>query len=301
MVLVGGSVAVSHALAAAPLFTAQAARYAAASLVLLGLSKSGLARDSAGTDASVALAADTRARAATGIALPRGRDWLYLIGIALTGLVLFNVALVRGVEHAEPAVIAVAVASVPVVLGIVGPLVEGHSPARRILVAAVIVTVGSALVEGTGRTDGQGVAWAAVALFGEASFTLLAVPVLPRLGPWGVSLHTSWLAAALLAIAGLVVEGPAAVTRLTAEDWAALAYQAVMVTAVAFVLWYSTVAAFGAARVGLLTGIAPVSAAMAGTLTDGRVPSLLVWTGILVVAAGLAVGLRGESAAARGR
>jgi hypothetical protein len=46
----------------------------------------------------------------------------------------------------------------------------------------VVVTAGSALVEGAGRTDPVGVAWSAVALCCEAAFTLLAVPVLPRHG-----------------------------------------------------------------------------------------------------------------------
>ena len=54
------------------------------------------------------------------IVRPRGGEWLWLGGIAATGLVLFNVAVVRGVGHAEPAVIAVAVACVPVVIGLLG-------------------------------------------------------------------------------------------------------------------------------------------------------------------------------------
>ncbi|HQU41494.1 MAG TPA: hypothetical protein PK867_01725, partial [Pirellulales bacterium] len=47
----------------------------------------------------------------------------------------------------------------------------------------------------------------AVALACEAGFTLLAVPVLGRLGAWGVSLHAVWIAALMLAALGLVGEG----------------------------------------------------------------------------------------------
>jgi threonine/homoserine efflux transporter RhtA len=64
-----------------------------------------------------------------------------------------------------------------------------------------------------------------------------------------------------------------------------------MVTAVAFILRYSTVAALGAGAVGLLTGMAPVSAAFTGIATGSRAPSLLVWGGVLVVVCGLAAGL----------
>lgn len=278
MCLVGGSVGVSRELTSAPLFTAQAIRYAAASLILLALAKA----------------------ARVPIVRPRGRDWLWLTGIAALGLVLFNVAIVRGVAHAEPAVIAVAVACVPVVLGVIGPLAEGRRPDRRVLLAAVVVTAGSALVEGTGRADAIGIGWAAVALVCEASFTLLAVPVLGRHGAWGVSLHSVWIGAVMLALLGLAGEGPQAAGRLSGAEWAAMAYLAIMVTAVAFLLWYSTVAALGAGAVGLLTGAAPISAAFTGIATGGRVPGPPVWIGVLVVISGLAVGLvrRGKRAAA---
>lgn len=281
MVFVGSSVGVSRTLTAAPLFTAQAIRYLAASLILLALAR----------------------RLGVRLTWPRGREWLWLGGIAATGLVLFNVAIVRGVSHAEPAMIAVAVACVPVLLGVLGPLLQGQPPRRRILAAAAIVTGGAVLVEGAGRADAEGIAWAALALACEASFTLLAVPVLPRHGAWGVSVHSVWLGAAMFAAGSLATEGPRAAARLTPADLAAIGYLAVLVTVVAFLLWYSTVAALGPGRVGLLTGIAPVSAALTGIATGSRPPTPLMWTGMAVVVAGLVAGLwtRSEPAPAVGR
>ena len=270
MTCVGGSVAVSAALAHAPLFTVQALRYAVASLLL------------------VAFARLSRAR----LVRPRGTEWWWLIGIAATGLVIFNVALVQGAKHAEPAVLGVAVACVPLLLAALGPLLEGRGPSYPVLAGALVVTTGAALVQGLGRTDGIGLVWAAVTFACEAAFTLLAVPVLTRHGPAGVSVHTTWLAATMLAVLGLVREGPAAVFRLTGRELLAGAYLAVAVTAVAFVLWYACVERLGAGRAGLLTGIAPIAAAAGGVAMGGPVPQPLVWAGIAVVAAGLAVGLR---------
>ncbi|MGW7438192.1 DMT family transporter [Streptomyces sp. NPDC054849] len=270
MALVGSSVTVSRALADAPLFAPQAVRYAVAALLLLALARA----------------------AGVPVLRPRGREWLWLAGIAATGLVLFNVAVVRGVAHAEPAVIAVAVASVPIVLGLMGPFLEGRRPSRQVLLAAPVVVAGAMLVEGTGRTDAAGVAWAALALACEAAFTLLAVPVLRRHGPWGVSVHAVWLGALMLAGLTVVFESPADLASLGPAQWAATGYLAVMVTAVAFLLWYRTVAAVGAGRAGLLTGVAPLAAAGAGILTGSGVPGPAVWLGLLVVIAGLAAGLR---------
>lgn len=270
MALVGSSVTVSRALVDAPLFAPQAVRYAVAALLLLALARA----------------------AGVPVLRPRGREWLWLAGIAATGLVLFNVAVVRGVGHAEPAVIAVAVACVPILLGLMGPFMEGRRPSRQVLLAAPVVVAGAVLVEGTGRTDAAGVAWAALALACEAAFTLLAVPVLRRHGPWGVSIHAVWLGALMLAGLTVVFDRPSDLASLGATQWAAAGYLAVMVTAVAFLLWYRTVAAVGTGRAGLLTGIAPLAAAGAGTLTGSGVPGPAVWLGLLVVIVGLAAGLR---------
>jgi drug/metabolite transporter (DMT)-like permease len=272
MTCVGGSVAVSGVLARAPVFTAEALRYAMACLILLGLAR----------------------LAGRRLVMPRGAEWLWLAGIAVTGLVLFNIALVAGSRHAEPAVLGVAVACVPALLALIGPLLEGSRPRARLVAAALVVTCGAALVQGLGRTDALGLAWAAVVLSCEAAFTLLAIPVLGRHGPWGVSVHTTWLAAVMFAAIGGVREGPAAAARLGYHDWLAVAYLGVAVTAVAFVLWYSSVGRLGASRAGLLTGVAPVAAAAAGVLLGGPAPRPLVWAGIAVVAAGLTLGLRAD-------
>jgi drug/metabolite transporter (DMT)-like permease len=266
MVFVGGSVAVSGVLSGSPLFTAQAVRYTAACLLLL------------------AAARLTGQR----LVLPSGAEWVWLLGVAATGLVVFNLALVEGSRHAEPAVLGVAVACVPLV---VAPLMDGGRPSPVVLLAALIVTCGAALVQGVGRSDLAGLAWAAVVLGCEAGFTLLAVPVLRRHGPWGVSVHSTWLAAVVFAGIGVVHEGPSAASQLNGQDLLAVGYLAVAVTAVAFVLWYSSIQRLGAAVAGLLTGVAPVAAAAAGVALGGRAPRPLVWVGIAFVTSGLALGL----------
>ncbi|MCZ2822791.1 MULTISPECIES: DMT family transporter [unclassified Modestobacter] len=269
MGFVGGSVAVSAVLSDAPLFTAQSLRYAAACLVLLGFAR----------------------LAGRSVHRPRGAEWAWLLGVVGAGMVLSNVALVRGSEHAEPAVLGVAVASVPIALALAGPLMAGRRPEARVLLAAAVVTVGAGLVQGVGHSDAAGLAWAVVVLACEAGFTLLAVPLLTRHGAWGVSVHTTWVAAVVFGVLGLAAEGPAAVAQLTGGELAAVGYLAVGTTAVAFVLWYSAVGRLGTARAGLLTGVAPVAAAGAGVAMGGTVPGPLVWLGIAVVGAGLTVGL----------
>jgi drug/metabolite transporter (DMT)-like permease len=274
MVCVGGGVAVSGVLADAPLFTTQAVRYAVAAVLLVGLARI----------------------SGQPIRTPRGREWLWLAAVAATGLVLFNVALVRGSAHAEPAALGVAVACVPVVLALVGPLIEGGRPTSAAIVAAGVVTVGAALVQGGGRADLAGLGWASVVLVCEVGFTLLALPVLNRHGAWGVSIHACWIAAVQLGVLGAAVEGPAALTTLRVPHLVATAYLAVVLTAIAFILWYSAVGRLGSAKAGLLTGVAPVAAAVIGVLLGAPVPGPVVWAGTGLVIAGLLIGMaRGRS------
>ena len=270
MVCVGGSVAVTGTLAKAPVYTAEGLRYAAACLLLLAFARV----------------------CGRPVRLPRAAEWLWLSGIAATGLVVFNVALADGARDAEPAVFGVAVASVPALLAVAGPLLERSRPAPRTVLAAVVLTCGAALVQGLGRCNAAGYGWAAVVFGCEAAFTLLAVPVLGRHGAVGVSVHTTWIAAVVFAVLGAVREGPAAVARLSAADWLATGYLAVGVTAVAFVRWYTCVGRLGAGRAGLLTGIAPIAATLTGVLLSGPAPRPMVWAGIAVVIAGLALGIR---------
>jgi drug/metabolite transporter (DMT)-like permease len=173
-------------------------------------------------------------------------------------------------------------------------VLEGRGPRPRVLAGAVVVTAGAALVEGLGRSDGAGLAWALLVFGCEAAFTLMAVPVLGRHGPVGVSVHATWLAAAMFGVLGILHDGPSAVLRLRTDDVLAGAYLAVGVTAVAFVLWYGCVERIGAGRAGLLTGVAPVCAALTGIALGGPVPHLPVWLGMATVAAGLTLGLSPE-------
>jgi len=269
MAVVGSGVTVSGDLVGYPVFTAQAIRYGCA---------------------AVLLAVGLRAAGRT-IPMPRGVDWVWLLMLAATGQALYNVAVVQAVSEAEPAAVAVVIGSVPLVLTVAESIRTRTLPTMFTAAGVGLVVTGAALVQGGGRVTMSGVLWSLLALACEAAFTLLAIPILDRLGPFGVSTHTCWIAAVQLTVVALIADGGDAVPALAGQQIFAIAYLAVALTAVAFVLWYTAVQRIGASTAGLFAGLIPVSAAITGLISGLTTITPEVLGGTLIVGIGISIGL----------
>jgi len=271
MVAVGTGVTMSFGLVDYPVFGAQAVRYGIAALIL----------------GSVAILMRGP------FPWPRGRDWVWVAGIAAVGQVLFSIALIRAVEASEPAAVAVIIGGVPLVLVAADSVRMRVWPSRLLVAGALIVVTGAALVHGFGRATGEGLAWAFVALLAEAAFTMFAVPVLPRLRPIGVSIHSCWVAAALLVPLAIIFDGADVLPPMGADEILAVAYLAIVVTSIAFLLWFSSVQRLGPAVAGLFAGLMPIAAAISGLIPGLTTITPAVLGGSILVGAGIAVGLHG--------
>jgi drug/metabolite transporter (DMT)-like permease len=213
-----------------------------------------------------------------------------LIAAATSGLTVYNLAVVRAVERAEPAVIGTVIACMPLALAIGAPLVAGRRIPPGLVGAAAVVLVGAALVQGGGHSSAAGLGLSVLALAGEAGFTLLALPVLGALGAYSVATHTAWIAALQLAVLAALDGGAADVGSPLAASLA-VAYL-VAATAAAFVLWFLAVESVGGESAGLAAGVIPIAAALTGLATGTTSVDVRVGIGVAVVVAGIAVGLR---------
>jgi drug/metabolite transporter (DMT)-like permease len=221
---------------------------------------------------------------------PTTRQLGRLALLAATGLAAFNLLVLAAEASMDPGSVGVIVAAVPVLLAIAGAR-NGIDP--RLVGAAVVVAAGAAAVQGLGgEVTPEGLALSLGALVCEAAFSLVAAPLLAPLGAVAVSAWAAILAVPMLLAAGAVLDGPSRMLAVpTAGEALALAWLTVAVTVAGFVLWYTAVGILGAARAGLLSGVLPVSALLAGALlgradlTAGRL------AGVLAVAAGIAAGL----------
>lgn len=224
----------------------------------------------------------------------RPRETLGLVALSATGLVLFNVFVIHGVRETDPATVGVIVGCVPVVLALVGPLLEGRPLSARVIAAAAVVSVGAAGVQWAGGgVTAAGLHFALGALACEAAFSLLAVPHLQRLGPLALSTYACLFAVPILAVWSLFAHGPS-LPMPDAEQAAALIYMAVGVTVLGFVSWYSAVGLLGVERAGLFSGVLPLSALTCSALLGVAAVTPERLLAAIVVAVGITLGVRAK-------
>lgn len=268
MVVLGSSFAISRELLGYPVLLGQAMRYAAAAAVL-----------------AVALWWWPHRRSVT----PNRAELLRLAVLGATGLAGFNVCVLETLRRADPAVVGTAVGAAPIGLALLGPLTRGQRPAVRLTAAAATVVAGTALVHGAGNATVAGLGWAAGAFTGEVAFSLVAAPLLARLGPLRVSAYSCGFAVPMLLVAAVVLgetwQPP------TGAETAALAFLALVLTAGVFPLWYAGVHRLTVERAGMFVGLLPIVSLAATALLDLRPPPAVQLAGVLIVGAGLAVGL----------
>lgn len=259
-ILVGASFPITAALEDFPTATGQAIRYLLGALLLTAVARGRLTR-------------------------PTARELTLLAAVAAAGMAGFNLCVVAAVAAFGGANTGVVVGASPVLLA----LLTGAD--RRALSCAGVVVAGAALVTGTGGTFAlAGLVLALGALAGEVLFTLLAAPHLPRLGPLNVAAWAAFLATAELAVVGAATGEH--VRAPTTEEAAAIAYLAVLTTAVAFVLWFRAVERLGAARAGLLVGLMPVAAVTVEMAMEARAATATETLGVALVVAGVLAGQR---------
>src|SRR5437868_2394515 len=145
MFLVGSLTAVSATISSFPVFGGQAVRYAVAALILF---------------LAIRLIGGPRR-------WPTLREWALLAALAATGLAAFNVCIVAATRDTSPATIGTVIATVPIILALLGPLLERRRPAPGVVLAACVVASGAALANGLGGGSVRGLLFSLGALGGE--------------------------------------------------------------------------------------------------------------------------------------
>ncbi|MFG1684937.1 DMT family transporter [Nonomuraea sp. NPDC049269] len=214
------------------------------------------------------------------------RETLLLVALTLLGLVFFNMCVIESARAAGPGLVGTVLGTVPLALA----LLSGR-PAPRLLAGAVVVVAGATLATGLGSGNLPGLLWSLGALVGEVSFSMLAIPLLPKLGAIRLSAYSTMLAVPLLATIGLVKEGTGMLRPPTSAQALGFVYLAVVVTVLAFFLWYTALPKLGPGHAGLFAGLIPVGAITTGLVLGIATPTVFDLLGASLVIAGILVGL----------
>ncbi|MGI5286912.1 DMT family transporter [Nonomuraea polychroma] len=276
MFLVGTLAGVSGLVDAYPIYGGQAVRYLVAAVILVLITR-------------------VLGLRFVRLTLPES---LCLGGLTLLGLVLFNVCVIESTRASGPALVGTVLGTVPLWLAL-----AGGRPAPRLLVGASVVVAGATLATGLGSGNLTSLLWALGALVGEVSFSVLAIPLLPKLGAIRLSAYSTALSVPMLVAVGLLGEGAAMFRTPTAAEALGFAYLAVVITVLAFFLWYTALPKLGPGMAGLFAGLIPVGAILTGVVLGIATPSAYDLLGAGLVIAGIVVGLtagrgRGDAGAA---
>lgn len=267
--IIGTSAPTSAALSGYPVFFGQAMRFAVAAVLLLLL---------------------VWVRRLPTVQLT-WRERGLLLALAATGMTGFNVLLVVATRHADPAVVGTVISATPIALGVLSPLLARRRLRAQVVLGSVLVASGAAVATGLGASDGWGTVLSLGALVCEIGFSLLAVPLLPRLGAVRVSAYAAAWAVPMLLLCGLLAGEAGQLRWPSPSEMASLGYLTLIVAVLANLLWYAALPIVGADRAGLFYGFTPLGALTTAIVLGTGQPTLIDALGAILVILGLLIGL----------
>jgi drug/metabolite transporter (DMT)-like permease len=268
--IVGGTVPISGLLDAYPMISGQAVRYTLGGLILLAWARG-------------------RRRP---LPRPSLTDVRSLIALAAIGMLGFNACIILAQRYAEPGFVAALLGGSPLVLAIIGPLLAGRRPSPLTIAGATIVVLGIAVLSGGGSWHGPGLLLAILTMLCEASFTLLAVGVVGRLGAFAAATWCCFTAAVAGALVATCVDGASAWRLPAPKETFAILSLAIGATAIGFCCWYRAVNELGSDRAGVLIGLMPISGFLVSVAIGAQPLVLASCGGAILVTAGCILGLR---------
>lgn len=221
------------------------------------------------------------------------KDVFVLVMQSFTGVFLFSVCMLYGVKLTTGMESGIITSTTPIAVGILAFFLLKEPIEKRMAIGIVLAVMGVMTINLFGA-DAAGSQHAllgnlliAVAVIGEAMFTLLAKLLSP---------HISALAiATFVSLFGFVFFLPFAViealsfdfTKPGFLDWSYVLYYALIVTVLAFYLWYSGVTKVSAGVSGIFTSVLPVSAVILSGLILKEQFTVIHLIGITLVIAGI--------------
>lgn len=211
--------------------------------------------------------------------------------LALTGVGFYHLALNYGEHFVSASVASLIVASMPVMVAILSPLLLDERPDRTEWAGILTALVGVAVLILRGTPSAElridsvgGAAVIAIAPVSWAVYTLVGKPLVPKYGALYLTTITMGVGTAMLALVAL----PSTVRdlpRLTLGDWGWLAFLAFACSVYGYTVWLYALQTLEASKVAAWVYLVPLVAIVWGAvLLDEGVTGYVAVGGVLVLA-----------------
>lgn len=225
---------------------------------------------------------------------PPKSDWLgtSALGVLFFGLfpVLFNGALI----YTTAARGALALSTLPLLTMLAGAVLRIEPPTMRKVVGVLIAMAGVTVALGTSLTSAPPGAWRGdllmvAAAFCMALYNVWSRPFLSRTAP--IPFVASGMGVGAVCLSGMVAlnGGFARLATLSAPQWIASGYLAIVCGAFIFFLWAFALGRAAPTLVAVSVAVNPVTASIFGVIFLGERVSANLIVGLITVLAGIAV------------
>ena len=234
-------------------------------------------------------------RARVFAALPRRTFW-GLVGLGVLGNTLYQSAFMTGLSLTSATNSAMIVASLPVIVALLGTLFRIERASLAMWLGVVLATLGVGLV-----VTAKGVRFDAASLRGDllvlfailcwAGYTVGVRSIGAGVDPLLITVITT-----VAGTPGLLLLGAPGLLRLhwaavPAKAWYALGYAALLALVLCYVLYNRAVQGIGTARTAIYNCLVPLVAMLIAWLTLGEVPTGVQFVGVLCVISGVLVSM----------
>ncbi|WP_412677796.1 DMT family transporter [Bacillus swezeyi] len=224
------------------------------------------------------------------------KDVFVLLIQSFTGVFLFSVCMLYGVKLTTGMESGIITSTTPMAVGVLAFFLLKEKIEKRMAAGIVLAVIGVMTINLFGAgSQGEnpyalmGNLLIAAAVIGEAMFTLMAKLLSPHISALAISTFVS--------LFGFLFFLPfAAIEALSFDfgapgilDWSYVIYYALIVTVLAFFLWYSGVTKVPAGVSGIFTSVLPVSAVVLSGLILKEQFTYIHLIGIVFVMAGIFV------------
>jgi drug/metabolite transporter (DMT)-like permease len=226
-----------------------------------------------------------------GLPRPTRREWLLILGLGSTGIFLYNLCFLYGLQRLAAGQAALVVALNPVMIALAAAAWLGERLTPRKAAGSAIALAGCLTVIGHGSPlaplagdVGRGeLLIVGCALF-WAIYTLIGRHATKTLSALVVTAYSTVAGWALLLATALVDQPAALLPDYTPLVWGCILFLALLGTTLGFTWFNAAVAHIGAARASIFINLVPVAAVLQGAwLLDERLGFSVLVGGALVL------------------